>query len=137
MNNIKQKLTALLTVAIAKLKFITKIKFVKKIFAALGMATVATTAVNSAAVTLTSDGAISTTGNYVAADINATSDTVTNTADAVVIIDGVNTNITFNTPNIILFSLVITLGEYSPLVGAGVVLKSPLLLLSLVSLLSS
>ena len=66
-----------------------------------GIAAVATSAVttgaNAAAVTLAVGGSIGSDGNYVNADIDQAADTVSNTASAVVVIDGANSSIEFDT----------------------------------------
>ena len=97
-NNVNKLFTKILLV-ISKIKFLSK--FTKKILSTFGMAAVASTAVttgaNAAAVTLSTTGSIGSDGNYVAADINQATDTVSNTADAVVVIDGVNASMAFTT----------------------------------------
>ena len=101
MTNIAKQLITKFATVISRIKFLTKLNFVKKILSTLGIAVVATNAVttsaNAAAVTLLNAGAISTDGNYVYADINANNDTLTNSAAASIVIDGVNASMTFAT----------------------------------------
>ena len=101
MTNNVAKLFTKLALVISNMKFLSKFKIVKKILSMFGIAAVATSAVttgaNAAAVTLAVGGSIGSDGNYVNADIDQGADTVSNTASAVVVIDGANSSIEFDT----------------------------------------
>ena len=101
MTNLAKQLITKFATVISRIKFLSKLNFVKKILSSLGIAVVATNAVttsaNAAAVTLLNAGSAGSDGNYVYADINQTADTLTNSAAATIVIDGVNASMTFAT----------------------------------------